>query len=42
MKNMNPKSDLEILVCEDMITEGFNPSLQEDIELYWSERLEDD
>lgn len=34
-------SDLELLVFQDMIYSGYDPTNKEDIEKYWKERLDD-
>ena len=33
-------SDLEIMIIEDMLRNGYDPHSKEHIELYWKERLE--
>ena len=35
-------SDLELMVNEDMIKNGYDPTNKEDVSAYWEELLEDD
>jgi len=36
---MDMSSDLEFMIETDMIERGYNPYVQEEIELYWEEML---
>lgn len=39
MNRFELSSELEYMIADDMIENGFNPYCKEDIELYWEERL---